>query len=70
MTRRKKPKTIVKAFVSISLIFALSAGAVQAADLPNPPTAPPSPVPEAAPRWYVRLGAFGALNQSWSNLVA
>jgi hypothetical protein len=65
MTRRKRSTTIVKAFVSRSLIFALSAGAVHAADLPNPPAAPPSRVPEAAPRWYVRLGALGALNQSW-----
>ena len=70
MTRRKRSTTIVKAFVSRSLIFALSAGAVHAADLPNPPAAPPSPVPEAAPRWYVRLGALGALNQSWSSLFA
>src|SRR5271166_2383695 len=36
MTRRKRSTTIVKAFVSRSLIFALSAGAVHAADLPNP----------------------------------
>ena len=61
---------MVKAFVSRSLIFALSAGAVHAADLPNPSAAPPSPVPEAAPRWYVRLGALGGLDQSWSSLFA
>src|SRR5271166_5210057 len=57
MTRRKRSTTIVKAFVSRSLIFALSAGAVHAADLPSPPAAPHGPAPEAAPRWYVRLGA-------------
>jgi outer membrane protein len=70
MTRRKRSTTIVKAFVFRSLIFALSAGAVHAADLPSPPPAPPSPVPEVAPRWYVRLGALGALDQSWSGLFA
>ena len=70
MTRRKRSTTIVKAFVSRSLIFALSAAAVQAADLPNPPAVPPSPAAEAAPRWYVKLGALGALNQSWSSLFA
>jgi outer membrane protein len=67
VTRRKRSTTIVKAFVSRSLIFALSAGAVHAADLP---TAPPSPVTEAAPRWYVKLGALGGLDQSWSSLFA
>jgi len=51
MTRRKWSMTIVKAFVSRSLIFALSAGAVHAADLPSPPAAPHGPAPEAAPRW-------------------
>ena len=70
MTRRKKPATIVKAFVSASLIFAVSAGVVRAADLSNPPAAPASPSPEATPRWYVKLGALGALNQSWSSLFA
>ncbi len=70
MTGRKKRTTIVKAFVANYLIFALSAGAVHAADLPSPPAAPPSPVPETAPSWYVRLGAFGVLNQSWSSLFA
>ena len=70
MMRRNRSTTIVKAFVSRSLIFALSAGAVHAADLPNPPAAPPSPVPEAAPRWYVRLGALGVVDQSWSSLFA
>jgi hypothetical protein len=38
----------LKAFVSGSLIFGLSAGALHAADLPNPP-ATPSPAAEAAP---------------------
>jgi outer membrane protein len=70
MARRKKPTTIVEAFVSMCLAFTLSAGVVHAADLSNPPAAPPSFVPEAAPRWYVRLGALGALNQSWSRLFA
>jgi outer membrane protein len=70
MRRRNRPTTIVKAFVFRSLVFALSAGAVYAADLPNPSAAPSSPVPEAAPHWYVRLGALGALNQSWSSLFA
>ena len=70
MTRRKRSTTTVKAFASSFLIFALSAGAVHAADLPISPAALPSPVPEAAPRWYVRLGALGALNQSWSSLFA
>jgi outer membrane protein len=70
MTGRNKTTTIVKAFVQGSLILALSAGAVRAADLPSPQPAPPSPVPEAAPNWYVRVGALGALDQSWSSLFA
>jgi outer membrane protein len=70
MARRKRPTTIVKAFVLRSFVFVLSAGAVHPADLPNPPAPPTSPVPEVAPRWYVRLGALGALNQSWSSLYA
>jgi outer membrane protein len=70
MTRRKRSATIVRAFVSRSLIFALSADAVHAADLPNPPAVPPSPAAETAPRWYVKLGALGGLDQSWSSLFA
>lgn len=70
MIGRAKPTTIVKAFVANFLIFALSVGAVHAADLTSTPPAPPSPAPEAAPRWYVKLGALGALNQSWSSLFA
>ena len=70
MTGRGKPTTIVKAFVANFLIFVLSVGAVLAADLTNPPPAPPSPAPEAAPHWYVKLGALGALDQSWSSLFA
>lgn len=70
MTGRGKRATIVKAFVANLLIFALSVGAVRAADLTNPPPAPPSPAPEAAPHWYVKLGALGALDQSWSSLFA
>src|SRR5271168_562643 len=53
MIGRAKPTTIVKAFAANLLIFALSVGAVDAADLTNPPPAPPSP--EAAPHWYVKL---------------
>ena len=67
MIGRAKPTTIVKAFAANLLIFALSVGAVHAADLTNPP---PSPAPEAAPHWYVKLGALGALDQSWSSLFA
>ena len=70
VTRRKRSTTIVKAFVSRSLIFALSAGAVHAADVPSPQPAPPSPGPEAPPHWYVRLGVLGGLDQSWSSLFA
>ena len=70
MARLKRPTTILKTFVSQSLIFAFSAGALHAADLANPVAAPPSPVPEAPARWYVKLGALGALNQSWSSLFA
>ncbi|MGC9959555.1 hypothetical protein [Roseiarcus sp.] len=70
MTGRGKPTTIVKAFVANFFIFVLSVGAVLAADLTNPPPAPPSPAPEAAPHWYVKLGALGALDQSWSSLFA
>jgi outer membrane protein len=70
MTRRKKPTTIVKAFVSGSLIFAVSSSALHAADLPKPPAAPPSNAAEPVSHWYVRLGALGALNQSWSSLFA
>lgn len=70
MTRRKeKPTTIVGVFVSISLVFVLPVGIVHAADPANPPVAP-SPSPDTAPRWYVKLGALGALNQSWSSLFA
>ena len=67
MIGRGKPLTIVKAFVANFLIFALSVGAVYAADLTSPP---PSPAPEPAPHWYVKLGALGALDQSWSSLFA
>ena len=70
MTGRKKRTTIVKAFVANYLIFGLCASAVHAADLPSPPPAPLSPVPEVAPHWYVKLGALGALDQSWSSLFA
>lgn len=70
MTRRKRPTMIVKALVSGSLTSALSAGTLHAADLPNPPAAAVSSAAEAAPRWYVKLGALGALNQSWSSLFA
>jgi outer membrane protein len=70
MARRRKPTTIVEALVCTSFAYILSAGVVHAADLSNPPAAPASPVPEAAPRWYVRLGALGALNDSWSSLFA
>ena len=70
MAGRKKPTTVVEAFISTSLAFGLSSGVVHAADLSNPPAAPSGLVPEAAPRWYVRLGALGALNQSWSSLFA
>ena len=62
MAGRKKPTTVVEAFISTSLAFGLSSGVVHAADLSNPPAAPSGLVPEAAPRWYVRLGALGALN--------
>jgi hypothetical protein len=70
MTGRGKPATIVKVFIADLLVFALSVGAVHAADLTNPSPAPPSPAPEAAPHWYVKLGALGALDQSWSSLFA
>jgi outer membrane protein len=70
MTRRKKPTTIIKTFISGSLIFAVWSSALDAADLPKPPAAPPSTPAEAASHWYVRLGALGALNQSWSSLFA
>lgn len=70
MTRHKTPTTVVEAFVSICLVFALSAGAVHAADLSNPTAAPARLAPEAMDRWYVKLGALGALNQSWSSLFA
>ena len=70
MTRRKRPTTIVKAFASRSLAFALCSGAVQAADLTSPPPAPSGPAPEVAPRWYAKLGVLGALDQSWSSLFA
>ena len=69
MASCKKLTTIVGAFVSASLAFAVSSSVVHAADLSNPPSLA-SPVPEASPRWYVRLGALGALNQSWSSLYA
>jgi hypothetical protein len=70
MTRRKKPTTLIKASISGSLIFAVSSSALDAADLPKPPAAPPSTAAEPASHWYVRLGALGALNQSWSSLFA
>jgi outer membrane protein len=69
MTGRKKRTTIVKAFVANSLIFGLSASAVRAADLPSPSPPPPS-LPEVGPHWYVKFGALGALDQSWSSLFA
>jgi hypothetical protein len=68
MTGRGRPTAIAKAFVANFLIFALSVGALRAADLPPP--APASPAPEAAPRWYVKLGVVGALDHSWSSLFA
>lgn len=70
MTRRQKPTVIVGAFVSVSLVFALSASVAHAADLSNPPAASASAPSEAADRWYVKVGALGALNQSWSSLFA
>ena len=70
MAHRKRLTTIVEAVVFTSLAFALAAGVVHAADLSSAPPVPASPAPEAAPRWYVRLGALGALNQSWSSLFA
>jgi hypothetical protein len=70
MMGRAMPTTIVKAFVANFLIFVLSVRAVHAADLTSPPPAPPSPAREAALRWYVKLGALGALNRSWSSLFA
>jgi outer membrane protein len=70
MTGRKNQTTIVKAFAACCAIFDLCASTVRAADLPSPSPPPLSPVPEVAPHWYVRLGAFGALNQSWSSLFA
>ena len=71
MSRRKKPTTIVNAFGARFLILALSASGVHAADLTaNPPAAPLSPVPEATLRWFVRLGALGVIDQSWSSLFA
>jgi outer membrane protein len=68
MTGRGRLTAIAKALVANFLIFALSVGALRAADLPPP--APASPAPEAAPRWYVKLGVVGALDQSWSSLFA
>ena len=70
MTCRKRSTTIVKGFAATCLFFPLSVSAVHAADLPNPPAVVSSPIPEAAPRWYVKFGALGALNQSWSSLFA
>jgi outer membrane protein len=70
MTGYGRPARMVKAFVANFLIFALSVCAVQAADLTSPAPPPPSPAPEAAPHWYVKLGALGALDQSWSSLFA
>jgi outer membrane protein len=70
MWHRKRPMTVVNRFFSRLLFFALSMGAVYAGDLPNLPAATPSPDTEAAPRWYFRLGALGALDQGWSRLFA
>jgi outer membrane protein len=71
MADRKRRTAIVGAIVSI---FALSAGAVasaEAADLTaSPPVGPASEASESFPRWFVRIGALGVLNQSWSKLYA
>ena len=40
MAGRKKPTTVVEAFISTSLAFGLSSGVVHAADPSNPPAAP------------------------------
>src|SRR5271165_6214889 len=62
--------TIVRALVPACSILALSIDLGRAADLTTSP--PPAPVvlPEVFPRWFVKVGVLGAINQSSSRLYA
>lgn len=69
----KRPKIWVKAFVLTCAVFALSLGATRAADLtsqPAPPAPAPAPVLPDLSGWYVRVGAFGLLDRTSSNLYS
>lgn len=71
MTARRelRARAWASASACVGLILSrLSPGGVRAADLTSP--APPVSPPEAASRWYVKLGAVGVINQSTSNLYA
>ena len=70
MTARKKSRARVKTCgrVCAGLSLCLSLHGVRAADIASP--APPASPPEAASRWFLRLGAVGVINQSSSNLYA
>jgi outer membrane protein len=64
------PTRIVAAFISRFSICVLSVSAVHAADLGGSSNAPVIAAPEAFPRWYVRFGVLGAIDQSTSNLFS
>jgi outer membrane protein len=66
----KKPARLLRACVSTCAVFASSLAAVRAADLTNVQTAPVADAPNSSTGWYVRLGAMGVLDRSFSNLYS
>jgi outer membrane protein len=68
LTGPKQLMTIMRALVSPCAAFAFSTNLAHAADLTSAPPAPPVPLSDFSPHWFVRLGALGAINQSSSRL--
>jgi outer membrane protein len=71
MTTRSRLTVVATAMVPIFAILVPFVHAARAVDLSMGPPAPPIvAASEASPRWFVRLGALGVLNQSSSKLYA
>jgi len=71
MGARKNLRASPTGLASKCLIFALSVSVTHAADLTT--SAPPAavePMPAPPPVWFVKIDAFGAINQSSSKLYA